>query len=182
MCQLKCNEMRVFRFLVLSTLFVCVAGRAENPPQPRIDLNWVFITDQLTWTAPPKDPELPQYETALAKIVVFYPSGDYVDGVFWVDRYNKEPIFILPGNGFAIRRGHWSRNGNQIKVKSRSSYSEKVILTPTPESSSSEEMWVSEGIAEGRICARLKAPSGMYIPLAGLKNLSEFESIINASR
>lgn len=179
MYLLRFNKTKVLCFLMLNTLLACVTCFAQSTSRPKLDLNWVFITNRLTWTAPPKDPELPKYETASANIVVFYPSGEFVDSDFWVGR-DKRGMFILPGEGFAVRRGHWSRIGNQIFVKSQLSYSEKMgVLSPPKGSPSFEETWIAKGRIKGRMCARLIAPSTMYLPLDALQNLGEFNNIIN---
>jgi hypothetical protein len=178
MYQLRCNRLHSYQQFVIVILLVCGTTSALGSSRPKLDVRWVFINGPLTWTPAPKDPELPKYATASANIVVFYPSGDFVNTTFWVG-HDKHGMFILPGEGFALRRGHWSREGNRILVTSQLSYSEKLgVLRPPKKSSAIEETWLAQGKAKGSVSCRLIAPSRTYVPLRGLRNLDEFEDII----
>jgi hypothetical protein len=164
---------------VLGTVLATLAGLAQTRSQSKIDLKWVYISGELNWVAPPKDPELPKYEVASARILVFYPSGEFADTSFWVGRYKKGPIFIIPGEGFGVRKGNWVRDGDLVVVQGRLVNSEGLGVYHPPRSYDIKETWRAEGTCKGRLCARLVSPSQIYVPLRAMENLKRFEAIIN---
>ena len=181
MYRLKCNSLMTLVWLSAVVVLIPGVAPAEAPSKVRLDRKWVFITSPLKWVGPSKDPELPKYKIAEGCLAVLYPSGEFVEGEFSVGRYKNGAMFILPGEGFALRRGHWSRDGDRLTVRARWTYREKVVALPGSTDLPSEETWIARGKAKGRMGGRLVAPSQNYIPLSGLENFEELDRIIKDS-
>jgi hypothetical protein len=147
---------------------------------PKVDIQWIYIRGELAWQSPPKDPELADYETAFAPLAIFYPTGEFVRCDFWIARSKKDqPIFITPGQGFAIRKGTWTSNTDgSIKVTYQLVYEEGLPKQPVP-GAMEEERWILHGKFQGRLAARLESPSGDYVPLSALSNLKTLNDIIH---
>ncbi len=168
---------------MLGPLIVCLVSMVIGEPRQELNIRWVYVEDHLTWTPPPKDPELPKYETASARLAVFYPSGEFGEGWFTVGRYpSKSSIFIIPGEGFAILKGKWTRNSDgSIAVESRVVYQDKVLHVgedATPRQVA--EHWLLQGNCPGRLGAVLQSPRGKYVPLQGLANLKTFANLMKS--
>jgi hypothetical protein len=166
-------------------LVLCFFSFAHAQVGQKVDLKWVYMSKDVVWTPPPKDPELPQYETSHADFAVFYPSGAFAGGLFAVGRYGKKgPIFIVPAEGFAVWRGSWARNSDgSIAVKSQIVYEDKVLHIPkeplpTP---MKEEHWLLQGTSQGRLAAVLKSPSEEYEPVLAMSELDSLNRLINFS-
>lgn len=141
----------------------------------------VYISSPVTWEAPPKDPELPKYANAFAALVVFRPSGEFAEADFTIGRYGTNgAIFIIPGEGFAILKGRWSRNeGGSLNVKYQLLYKEKVISKDPVPGPVKEERWVPRGKAPGRLGASIDSPSGTYLPVHAFSNLQTLDDILH---
>ena len=140
----------------------------------------MYISNPLSWEAPPKDPELPQHEWTSASLVIFYRSGDFAEGLFGIGRHGKNgSIFIIPGEGFDIAKGKWIRNPDgSITVKSQVVFAEGVPKQPVP-GPVREGRWTVRGKASNRLGAVLESPFGQYIPLRRLENLKTFDDILH---
>jgi hypothetical protein len=181
-CLLKFTKTALAGLLMVVLLLIHATGVAQKPVQPKLDLKWIFITRPLVWKAPSRDPELPKYESASAEIMVFYPTGEYATASFWIGRYKRDEIFIIPGEGFAVRKGHWRHDGNRVTVTSQLANSQGVAILPSTRNSTIQETFTASGISHGRLCARLIGRPRGYVPLRGLENFSTFESILGESK
>jgi len=179
MFLLKCGDFNSVIGILLAILLIPVEGFVQTPAKPHLSLQWMFIALQSAWVPPDRDPELPNYETALASIAVFYPSGEFAAGDFWIGRNRDGSTFIMPGEGFAIRKGQWHRNRDQIEVEWTVVYRDKMLPAHTTPEVPVHETWKQEGTVQDRIGARFRAPSGVYKPLNALLNLSTLESLLN---
>ena len=172
---------------MFATVILCLAclASAGRPPHD-LSIQWVYVSNHATWTAAPKDPELPKYVTASVTLAVFCPSGDFGEGWFTLGRYpGKDVFFILPGEGFLIQRGKWRRNSDgSLAVESRVVYVDKVLLRlqkrqPTQEAV--RERWLLHGSRPGRLAAALASPRQEYVPLQGLSNLKTLADLMQSS-
>ncbi len=78
----------------LGLLAVCLFLPAHAQVRPTLNVEWIYVNKNLAWTSPPKDPELPQYETSRADLAIFYPSGEFAEGSFEIGRYRgKSAVF-----------------------------------------------------------------------------------------
>ena len=147
----------------------------------RLTVQSVYVSAPLEWIAPPKDPELPKYANAFAALVVFRPSGEFAEADFTIGRYGtKGAIFIIPGEGFAILKGRWSRNEDGfLKITYQLVYKEKVISKDTVPGPIREERWVPRGKAPGRLGASIDSPSGRYLPVHAFSNLRTLDDILH---
>jgi len=156
-------------------------GSASSSPE-RIRIEWVYISKDLSWAPPPRDPELPRYANAFAAILVFYPSGEYRAGLFTVGQYpGQEAIFIIPGEGFSIDRGRWVRDSKgSIKIEARIVYEDKVLRVPpgpTPGPVVVARLYL-RGKRPGRLAAVLKSDNGEYVPLRRLASLATLANLL----
>jgi hypothetical protein len=165
---------------ILALVLLFLSPQQAPPPLQSIDIRWVYITDHPVWQPPPKDPELPKYKTATPTFVVFYPSGELKTATFVVGRHGKnEPIFIIPGEGFAVRRGRWTRNPDgTIMLRYQLVYEEGLASTSVP-GPIQEERWTPRGKLADRIAAKFESPRGAYSPLQSLSNLKTLNEILD---
>ena len=141
----------------------------------------VYISEPLKWIAPPKDPDLPKHPTALASLAVFYPGGEFGEAEFWIGRYgNKGPIFIIPGEGFAVSKGKWARNPDgSLAVKYQLVFMEKVISKETVPGPVLEQRWVVRGKAPGRLGISIESPSEKFVAVHAFSNLKTLDDILH---
>ena len=180
MCRHRFSSQRLtWHFMLLLMVVASSAMLGQTPSPHKLDLKWFFITKPDKWNAPPADPELPQYETATVNLAVFYPSGKFAGGDFWVGRNKRGELFVLLGEGYAVRKGSWERKGDRITVESRWVYANKMVSTVPREGSSSMQTWELRGTLRGRVAARLEVDSQLYIPLSQLQNLTELSRVLD---
>jgi hypothetical protein len=102
-------------------------------------------------------------------ILVFFPSGKFSGGVFWVARYpGRRGVFILAGEGFRIDRGKWSRRSQRsITVESQIVYEDKVARLPPGPTPGPVRLarFCLVGSFPGRLAAVLKSDGLEYVPL-----------------
>ena len=149
--------------------------------KPELTMQSIYISEKLEWSLPPKDPELPKYANAFAALVIFRPSGDFAEADFTIGRYKKDgPIFIIPGEGFAILKGKWSRNSDgSLSVKYQLVYEEKVISKESVPGPVLEERWIPQGKTRGRLGTSIESPSGRYVPVRAFSNLKTLDDILH---
>jgi hypothetical protein len=171
--------------IMLAGLICIILALTPAATAQTIDIQYVYVTTHLVWTPPPKDPELPKYETSFGEFAVFYPSGRFGGGSFFIGRYRKHgAIFIIPGEGFVVWRGSWKRNSDgSVNVTSRVVYTDKFLSIskqPLPGPMKTER-WVLRGTSEGRLATILKSPSEEYEPVRNMSNLGTLDKLISLS-
>ena len=145
----------------------------------KIDIQWVYVSDNLVWESPPKELKK-SYDEAAASVTVFYPTGAFalVTCTLFRDRKNGR-LSICHGCGFSISKGSWTRNADDsVIIKSRVVYRNLPIIgrpVPDPEV---EERWRFHGRSKDRVAAVVQPPTGRYIPLSKLSNLDFLSNII----
>ncbi len=167
----------------LALCIVCLLLPAQTRVSPKLNLKWIYVSKNLAWRSPPKDPELLQYQTSRADLAVFYPSGEFAEGNFEVGRYRgQSTIFLIPNEGYVIWKGKWTRGpGTQMTVRKRV-VSSQMMVQPSKEPvprSLKEEKWQLHGVLKGRLAATLRAPRGEYEPLPAISNIDSVSRIIN---
>lgn len=147
----------------------------------RLMVQSLYISDPIKWDAPPKDPELPKYASAFASLVIFRPSGEFAEADFTIGRYKKNgSIFIIPGEGFAVSKGKWTRNSDgSLSIKYQLVYKEKVISKEAVPGPVVEERWIPRGKAPGRLGASIESPSERYVPVLAFSNLKTLDDILH---
>ncbi|HJT68800.1 MAG TPA: hypothetical protein VJ731_01300 [Terriglobales bacterium] len=113
-------------FMPLLLASLCAAQSKMKP-------EWAVFSSSLKWESPP--PELhSQIKSASARIVVFFPSGEYGEVYCYLIRQGDGSVSISRGDGEVVGTGTWSQKGNRITVKSRIVYRTVVITgKPIPE-------------------------------------------------
>jgi hypothetical protein len=79
-------------------------------------------------------------EQTFVRILLFYPTGKFTEVDGWLTRpRGSQSAAFAPGEGYAIRRGHWRKvdDGN-IEVNKRLTAEEGMPKQPIPGESSTE--------------------------------------------
>jgi hypothetical protein len=168
----------------MPTALIClVLALVPASAAQRISIRSVYVSSHLVWTPPPRDPELPKYETSRGEVAVFYPSGEFGGGSFLLGRYRKSgAMFIVPAEGFVVWRGSWNRNSDGSITVTRQVVNSGMVLNlskqrlPGP---MKEERWVPRGVSKGRLAAILKSPSGDFEPVQSMSDLDTIDRLIN---
>jgi hypothetical protein len=94
-----------------------------NRGNARVDLQWVFASQPITWQYPPPEVDLKE-RTGPVELIVLYPSGEYGYVACYIIQRSDRSLTISRGDGFLVKVGTWRRNGNAVLVTSRTVYQE----------------------------------------------------------
>jgi hypothetical protein len=107
-------------------LFVPLLLASLCTAQSNIKPEWAVFPSSLKWESPP--PELhSNTKSAPARILVFFPSGEYGEVYCYLIRQGDGSILISRGDGDVVGTGTWRKEGSRITVTSRIVYRTVVI-------------------------------------------------------
>ena len=112
---------------------ICTAQSSIKP-------EWVVFSSSLKWESPP--PELhSKIKSARARVLVFFPSGEYGEVYCLLIRQEDGSVSISRGDGEVVAIGTWQQQDNDVVIRSRIVYRTVVIIgRPIPEAESVESL------------------------------------------
>lgn len=149
---------------------VCIAQSSIKP-------EWAVFSSSLKWESPP--PELhSRTKSARARVLVFFPSGEYGEVYCYLIRQEDGSILISRGDGEVVGTGTWRKEGNRIIVTSRIVYRTVLIMgTPIPESETIDTFTGTK-----RLYWKLSDGKGRYASLPQFKDWEYLASLIKCDR
>lgn len=145
--------------------------------QSSIKPEWAVFSSSLKWESPP--PELhSKIKSARARILVFFPSGEYGEVYCYLIRQGDASISISRGDGQVVGTGTWRKEGNRITVASRIVYRTVVISgKPIPEVETIDSFTGTK-----RLYWRVSDDKGRYVALPQFKDWEYLASLIKCDR
>jgi hypothetical protein len=160
------------KLLFIPLLFASVCTAQSN-----IKPEWAVFSSSLKWGSPP--PELhSNTKSAPARILVFFPSGEYGEVYCNLSRQGDGSILISRGDGEVVGTGTWQQEGSRITVTSRIVYRTVVVMgKPIPEAETIESLTGTKGQYW-----TVSDDKGRYAPLSQFKDWGYLGDLIKCDR
>jgi hypothetical protein len=148
-----------------------------------IDLQWVYINQDLKWELPPKSitRESGIYKYSVnERILVFYPNGRFASigcTIYQVDKAKK--MMLIPNEGYAVHKGTWKRNNDgTITITSRLISSNKLATDFNGKLHEERvEQLIIRKVADDRLAEELGLSGKIFISSPSIEGIGELLSL-----
>jgi hypothetical protein len=159
--------------------------QSSHSKQSKIDLQRVYINQDLRWESPPKDITGEfnlNYRYSGANILVFLPNGQFASINCTLYQANEtSKIQIIPNEGYGVHKGTWKLDdGGTITISSRLMASNKLRDDAVVEEQKRkvEQAVIRKASAE-RLTTELELNGTTFIPSPNIEGIDELLSIPN---
>jgi hypothetical protein len=145
----------------------------------QIEPSWLYVNKDLRWESPPRKATASYRYSDNAELVVFYPTRQCaLVSCTLYQRSRSQHESISMGDDFSVRKGTWSRVGDEITIKVRLTHGlrrENGRSNPRE----IEEVWRIRQRSRNRLAHSIERNGRIYVPAIGLESLGQLQAMID---